>query len=130
MATLIVFLFIGGLFVLGAMKFSEMLTGKGSRKSPDSFEKDGAIQLLDSWMESVYGSPHIKGRMRNNTNSIVGFISVRVKFYNSRGECVQDGIDNHVNFMPDEVWVFDVPVIENTTRHEISYEIVGTAPQL
>jgi uncharacterized protein YceK len=98
----------------------------GNSGNPVSESSD--LQILEHHLtKSQYGNIIVSGTAKNIGPSRLSYGSVEVKFYDSNGNMIGNGIANFNNLDPGETWKFNAMYLGTDVKKVSTYKI-GVGP--
>ncbi|MEN6610425.1 MAG: FxLYD domain-containing protein [Methanoregulaceae archaeon] len=96
--------------------------------STQSSQSNNKLTILDSHMETgEYGTIDIAGTAKNTGSSRITYGQINVKFYDSSGNLIGNGLTNINDLDPGETWSFRALYMGTDRERVASYKIgVGT----
>jgi hypothetical protein len=94
-----------------------------------SSQSSSTFTILESHMErGEYGTVDVVGTAKNTGSSRISYGQINVKFYDTRGDLIGNGLANIDDLDPGETWSFKATYLGTEGTSVASYKIgVGTA---
>ena len=87
---------------------SKSLTSTENEKAPVEISKC-------RWVNKEYGTRYVTGKVKNNTDKALRYVSVRVPIYDGQGNKIEDAMSNMADLAPNATWKFKAYVMTDDT---------------
>ena len=98
-------------------------SGDGSGSGSDGSGSQSKVEITAHEFYSEEFSQGVKGTLRNNTDTELGYVEVEAVFLDAEGTQIGDGIDNVTDLAAGRAWEFDCMFLGDNPERIDRYEI-------
>jgi len=102
---------------------TETTNSSGSSSESTSSSGTNLVLLSHQMVTDEFDTYSVKGSVQNNGVSALDYVEVNVKFYDSSGAVIGEGLDNTQNLGPGQVWKFDAMYFGTETPVKYDIEV-------